>query len=449
MIDRADPRPDRWAQVWRVLASDRLLLIWLGLLAVAALAALWFPQAPRNAYRQEGGVEDWLTLVRPQLGRPADVLVSLGLLTVAQSAWLRMVAAGTALTLALRLFDAAHRLRGTATLTRPAFTHRLTVPGEPSAALDSVSARLDRDLHHHIEAEPHHRLIAHRPLGHLGSLLMMAGGLIIMVGWLWTQATGWELSQLRLTEDILASIAPGNLVLHLDALQVRWGDARTPTTAIGELILEGGDGPAGGALELGDGRLWHGIALHFDAVGPAVRIRGERADGVPLMLQTAASQPPTEELILPLPPDEGPRSFAAPEEGVVVQLEADWADSNPSISLRIYQGREGELVEDRTIEGRASIILDRAHFIFEVVPFAEITASRTPGTPVILAGAFLAVGGVALALAYPARLLHVVALARGGQSELVLSVGSRNDADRLTNLVRLLDPTQMEEAHED
>jgi hypothetical protein len=449
VIDRADSRPDRWAQVWRVLASNRLLLIWLGLLALAALAALWIPQAPRSAYQQDGGVEDWLTSVRPQLGRPADVLVALGLLTVAHSAWLRLVAAGTALTLTLRLFDAAQRLRGAAILFRPVITRRITVPGEPSAALDAVSAGLDRDLRHHIEDEPHHRLIAYRPLGHLGSLLMMAGGLIVMVGWLCTQATGWELSQLRLTEDIPASITPGNLVLHLDSLEVQWGDAETPTSATGELTLEGDDGVAGGALDLDDSRVWNGITFHFDAVGPAVRIKGETTDATPLLLQTAASQPPSEELILPLPPDEGPRSFAAPDEGVVVQMEAEWADSSPHINLRIYQGREGELVEDRTIEDRASIVLDNAHFILDVVPFAEITASRSPGTPLIIAGAILALGGIVLGSGYPARQLHVVALERGENSELVLSVGSKNDADRLTALVRHLDPIRMKEAHED
>jgi hypothetical protein len=449
VIDRAESRPDRWAHVWRVLASNRLLLIWLGLLALAALAALWIPQAPRSAYQQEGGTEDWLTSVRPQLGPPADVLVALGLLTVAQSAGLRVIAAGTALTLALRLFDTTQRLRGVSLRFRPAITQRLTIPGRPSAALDAVSARLDGDLRRHVELEPHHRLVAHRPLGHLGSLLMMAGGLVALVGWLWTQAAGWELSELRLTEDIPASVAPENLALHLAFLEVQWGDAEAPTSATGELILEGDDGAAGGALELDSDRVWNGIRFHFDAVGPAVRIRGERADGTPLLLQTAASQPPTEELILPLPPDEGPRSFAAPDEGVVVQMEAEWADSTPHINLRIYQGREGELAADRTVRDRASVVLDNARFFLDVIPFAEITASRSPGTPLLIAGAILALGGIALSIGYPAHQLQVVALDRGDLCDLVLSVGSQNDAARLTALADQLDPDRSQEGHED
>jgi hypothetical protein len=448
VIDRADSPPDRWAQAWRALASDRLLFIWLGLLALAALAALGIPQAPRSAYQKDGGVEDWLTSVRPELGRPADLLVSLGLLTVAHSPWLRLLAAGAALTLSLRLLDAAQGLRGTVTVFRPAVTQRLTVARVPSAALDAVCAYLDQSLRVRIENEPHHRLIAHRPLGHLGSLLLMTGGLAVMVGWLWTQAAGWESSELRLTEDIPAVIAREDLVLHLNALEVRWGDAEEPTSATGELTLEGGDGLAGGALDLDDGAVWNGIRFHFDQVGPAIRIRGEQSDGTPLLLQTAATQPPAEELTLPLPPDEGPRSFAAPDEGVVVQMESEWADSSPRINLRIYQGREGELVEDRTVGDQASIVLDNARFFLEVIPYAEITASRSPGTPLIIAGAVLVLGGIALALTYRTRQLYVVALDRGESSELVLAVGSRNDADWLAAIANSLDPTQQEGADE-
>lgn len=444
MIERADSRPDRWARIWGALASDGLLLIWLGLLALAATAALIIPQAPRSAYQQVGGVEDWLTSVRPALGRPADTLVALGLLTVTHSTWLRLIVGGAAITLALRMFDALQHLRGRFAAFVPRVSHRVTIPLGSTNAMDETSGLLDRTMTQRIEEVPQKHLLAQRPLGYLGSLLLSAAGLVAIAGWAWTQIGGWELSELRLTEDIAAAVQPTSRVLELESLEVQWGDVETPATAVGRLSFGDGDDSEDITVGLHKSQSRGGVTFDFSAVGPAVRISGERSDGSALKLQTAASQPPTEHLTLPLPPDGGSRSLAAPEEGVVVQLESEWAAGPPRIRVRIYQGREGELVEDLVVSDQASIDVNDAFFMLDVIPFAEFTVSRSPGAVLVIVGPVLALLGLVIMILYPAHQLHVVAADLGEQTTLVLGVSSRRSSRWLKSLVDRLEADHSE-----
>ncbi len=446
MTNRAASRSDLWAKAWKALASDRLLLFWLGLLALAALAAFWFPQAPRSAYQQDGGAESWLALVRPQLGRPADTWFALGFLSIARSAWLRLFLAGTALTLLLRAFDAAQRLTGFTNITRPAATHQLITPTEAAAALGIVGSQLERKLRYKIMDEPDHRLVAYRPLAQIGSLGVMLGGLIIIAGWLWTETTGWEVAELRLTEDMPAAIAPSNQTLSLDLFEVQWGSDDAPTTAWAKLVLQDDNAIATGQVDLSKAWHWQGITFRLTAVGPAIQVEGQGADGESLLLQTAAHRPPAKAITLLLPPEGGPRSFAAPDEGVVVQMETESAGDSPQIQLRIYQGQKGELVRDQVIDQEASIALENSNLTFNVIPYAQINASYTPGRSPLIAGVAVVLASALFSLGYPSRQLEVTALAQEENTELTFAAGRQGDLAWLIDLASCLDSKKVRDS---
>ena len=434
-----------WAKAWQVLVSDRLLILWLGFLALAGLLVLWFPQAPRSAYLQESGVERWLTGVRPQLGAPASTLMALGVLTVAQAGWFRVILAGIGLTLLLRTFDALHQLGNPTAPFRPAVSHSLTIKSEPPAALDVVQAMLDRrfrrNQQRYPDAEPHPRLVAFRPLAPVRTLCVTVGGLVVMAGWLWTQAAGWELANLRLTEDSPVTVALTEQTLRLEAFQVDWGDEEAPVSALARLALWDDELAANGEVDLNEGWRWQGVSYRLTAVGPAITVSGEGADEQPLMLQTAAHRPPVREVTLLLPPEDGPRSFAAPDEGIVIQVEAEPLITSPRIGLRAYQGREGELVEDQTINEAATVALNGARFFFDIVPYAEITASHTPGQALMIAGGVILLTGILLTLAGAGRpgRLEVIAAGRDGVTELTLNAPDHTGSAWMRNLARQLD----------
>jgi hypothetical protein len=184
-------------------------------------------------------------------------------------------------------------------------------------------------------------------------------------------------------------------------------------------------------VDLNEGWRWQGISYRLTAVGPAVTVSGEGADEQPLMLQTAAHRPPVREVTLLLPPEDGPRSFAAPDEGIVIQVEAEPLITSPRIGLRAYQGREGELVEDQTINEAATVALNGARFFFDIVPYAEITASHTPGQALMIAGGVILLTGILR--------LEVIAAGRDGVTELTLNAPDHTGSAWLRNLARQLD----------
>jgi hypothetical protein len=164
------------------------------------------------------------------------------------------------------------------------------------------------------------------------------------------------------------------------------------------------------------------------------------------MLQTAAHRPPVREVTLLLPPEDGPRSFAAPDEGIVIQVEAEPLITSPRIGLRAYQGREGELVEDQTINEAATVALNGARFFFAIVPYAEITASHTPGRGLMIAGCVILLTGIVLTLVGAGRpgRLEVIAVGRDGVTELTLNAPDHAGSAWLGNLARQLDSERRE-----
>jgi hypothetical protein len=423
--ERTDRGPDRWVRAWLALTSNWLLIVWLGLLAFAGLVALWFPQVPRSAYTAERGLESWLTGTRAELGSPTDLFLVLGFLSVERSVWFRVILAGTGLSLILRAIDSL------TTLLRPGrrladrfLAQTLVLPVEMPAALGKIEAHLRREFELDVEHDAEgHRVAASRPLAPLGPLLVSLGGLLLIGGWTWTQAAGWQASNVFVTDRIPAAVTPADGTLTLEDFEVEWQDGATVGQAHGRLHFANARQDESGEISLDSPWRWQSMTYDLTSVGPAVHVTGAGPGGRPLLLQVAASRPAAEQITLALPADDNLRSFAAPEEGIVVQVEAVTGERSPAIHLRVYLGQAGELVEDRVTDAQAFVLIGGTRLSLTVIPFAHITASYTPGRPLGISGFVLVVAGAILALAYPRHDVKVVA--ESGEDTTVLTVAVR------------------------
>ena len=212
-------------------------------------------------------------------------------------------------------------------------------------------------------------------------------------------------------------------------------------------MLQDDNAIATGQVDLSKAWHWQGITFRLTAVGPAIQVEGQGADGESLLLQTAAHRPPAKAITLLLPPEGGPRSFAAPDEGVVVQMETESAGDSPQIQLRIYQGQKGELVRDQVIDQEASIALENSNLTFNVIPYAQINASYTPGRSPLIAGVALVLASALFSLGYPSRQLEVTALAQGENTELTFAAGRQSDLAWLVALASCLDSKKVRDTN--
>ncbi len=401
MTVTAAQRPDLWARAWQFLNSNGLLAAWLVLFLFSGVVFLWFPQAPRSAIAVDGGMEDWLISVRPRLGNATDTVHALGLLSVERAIWFRLLVAGASLTLLIKTMDAADRLLRpipSAGLTRSQ-TISLQTPADAVPAL--LKQTLDRRFRMNLwEQDGISRLVADVPLHYLGTLLLSGGGLLMAAGWLWAQTAGWEMAPIRLTEGASATVQTTGRELTLDQLHIEWGEnAKLAAAACHLSLWDDGQQVAAGTINLAQDWRQEGITHYLSDIGAALHAHGQASSGEPLLLQTAANRSPVEVLTLQLPPDDSLRSFAVPDQGMVVQAEAVAPGGQPQIRIRVYQGQEGELATDTTFSDQTSILVNGSQLNLSVLPYAEFTVSYTPGRPVVAIGALLAAAGLAVAVA--------------------------------------------------
>lgn len=392
MISTKAPKTNLWAHAWRVLTSNLFFTIWLGLLGLLALLTLWLPQVPRGLATGSAELESWLNSVPPRLNLPARQLYELGLLTLTQSNWFRLLIAGASLTFLLRAFDALERLSAAVAVARGG---RSRISGGDQEASEETQTEGQDGEASRQDSPP----AAAALFPAIGSALAMVGALLAIAGWAWTDRAGWGYAQLALVEGESLVLEPTGNTLHLARLTVQWNSEGSRPAVSSELVVANGGITETARLGLQDNWRWHRVTYRLNEVGPALTATGTDAQGAALALQTAADRPAATQLTIPLSAAEGPRSFAAPDQGVVVQVYPQSTTGPPSLRLRAYQGRAGELVADQVLTNTARLNLEDSSFDLRVVPFARISVWHSPGFELTWSGIGLAAAGFALALA--------------------------------------------------
>lgn len=90
--------------------------------------------------------------------------------------------------------------------------------------------------------------------------------------------------------------------------------------------------------------------------------------------------------------------------------------------------------------------MNGARFFFDILPYAEITASHTPGRALMITGCVILLTGILLTLAGAGRAgrLEVIAVGRDGVTELTLNAPDHTGSAWLRNLTGQLDSERRE-----
>ncbi|MEJ2207733.1 MAG: cytochrome c biogenesis protein ResB, partial [Anaerolineae bacterium] len=289
-----ESRPEPLSVLWRVLAAPQTLLVLAGLLALLLALASLVPQIPAQALNDP---QAWLASQPASVGRRGGIVSSLGLYNVYHGLAFRLLLALLALTVFVRLVDAAELAwraagwsmarppggAGQAGRGAPAWpTYAPRVSISSPLSLDEVSTRLGAFLDRHgyrhkqLAGEAPARWLASRrpallwaqPLGY-AALLVAAAGLAISGYWGWQDAAWRPL--------------PGDmrLVGHGSAYGLRLDDFEMQTDEQGHLAgytsrvswLEGTGVAAEAVVTAHRPATFEGLTLHQLGYLPSVRVR--------------------------------------------------------------------------------------------------------------------------------------------------------------------------------
>lgn len=400
---------------------------------------LWYPQAPRNIYLTDSSLSSWLDIIRPEIGSSAGNLLDLGLLTISRTIWFRILLAGTALTLLVRLADAVQATFGFPELGD--YTKTGTAADDAESLLQITKSWLGKNYRiNKCENEEGKEigLEAIRPLGSIGSLCIAIGGLVFLAGWIWSDIGGWAYPGIRLTNNMTVGSPDGKTSLTWVSSSEDWAELQNSTQVDGNIHAIQGDISSSG--ELGSTRGWHwrGVDYRLDSIGPAVHAEGQDSNGNPLALQTTAGQSPSDELTLSLSMIDDLKSFASLDKGIVIQLGLEQVDGKPQVRVRAYQGQEGELITNQLIDQSITLEINNSVFMLSVIPYAQITAIYSPGKPLMIIGLVIALAGVILSVTYRPRHMRLTVIDQHELLQVTLQTSQVKDAAWLDSLADYL-----------
>ncbi len=417
-------RGDAWVRLWHVAASDRLALLWIGLISLSLLLSALLPQVPAAALNDPGELARWLATVRPQLGPAAEALLNLGLLNVSRAPWFHLLLAGAAFSLLVRLYTQAEALLQGRALPEAHVPdsffaepqpHRIEqVTAAPEAVVDTLAAALAR-RGYRVRTEAGaaaHYLVADRPLAPLGPVLLHLGALVILLGAGWNALAGWEQPNVTLPpgQAVSAGSHSPPYTLRLENTSPQ-GDAQIAILAQGTPVAR---------RTIAPGATWWsgGLGVHTTGQGLSVRLSGTDANGAAVMLLAAPGATPTHTLTLLMTAEQPEPLAFAPAQALALQAEAR---GNSSVHLRALRGTAAQPVAEDDITDHGDLTIDETRYEVSVAPYVIVDLSYLPGRLALLGGGVLAVLGlVAWALYRPNR-LRALAATEGGATVLKLA----------------------------
>lgn len=418
LIPAATPRGDTWARLWRFAASDRLALLWLALIGLSLLLMAALPQAPAAALDNPAEFTRWLATVRPRFGSATALLLNLGLLNVSHTPWFRLILAGAAFSLLVRLYNAVEALRQARALPNvrapdsffadPQPNRIEQVVSAPPAAIEALAAQL-RQRGYRVRTEAGaaaHYLAADRPLAPLGPALAHVGLLVVLLGAAWNAVSGWEQAGITLPPGETVTAGRGSTY----ALRLEGALSQEDSAAAQIAMLANGAPVAQRSLTPGATWWFGGTGVRLTSRGPAVQLSGSDDSGAPVMLLAAPGATPAPTLTLLVTADRPDPSAFAPAQALALQAEARGAST---VRLRALRGTAGELVAEDVITGQGALTVDEVRYQVSVAPYVTVDLIYLPGRLVLLAGGALAALGLLAWAVYRPRRLWALAATEG------------------------------------
>lgn len=417
------PTSDLWTRLWRVAASDRLAILWVMLVGLSLALMALLPQMPGAALDDPAEQARWLVAVRAQLGPATETLLNLGLLAIRQAPWFRLILAGAAFSLLLRLYGYVEALQQgreppSAQVPDSFFgdpsshrSERTTLP--PAQVIQALAARLKR-RGYRVRTEAGgaaHYLVADRPLAPLGPLLAHLGLVLVLLGAAWNAIAGWEQAELPLPPGQVVSAGRGpSIELRLEGVSPQ-GQAQITR-------LVGGEPVAQGSLAVGTTWWMGGLGVRLGRQAPAVQFSASDARGVAVMFLAAPGATPVPSLTLLVTPDRPEVSAFVPAQALALQAEGRGAST---VRLRALRGTAGELIAEEEISGQKTVTIDEVRYQVNVTPYVTVALLYLPGRLVVIGGGLLTVLGVLGWGLYRPRRVRALAALEGGATLVKLA----------------------------
>lgn len=407
----AEPRADPWRTIWNGLTSNTLLVAVLLAMALVFALAAWLPQSPDSA-SDPVAFSRWRGDTQTRFGSSFGLLQQSGLFSLERGPILRLLIAGLALCLSLRLVESIQSTWRARRSPQPPRHAPLEITTDQS--LDDIAARL-RKQRFRVAAEGGAVCADLFPLANAGQIALYLGGLLIIAGLAISSATGWHASNVTL--GLGQRVPFGHSTpysLRLDALD---------PGLIGRItLLKEADVVAEGRLAVGQPLRQGDLAVFLTGSGPAIRANATFTDGQLLRLQASAASAPAAELLFLLTRDEPDWYVGAPEVGLVVRVSRGTGNSQ-LIHAQVYRSKTGSIAFEGDVPSETLVSVENAKFALRPEAFAVLIVARDTGLPATLIGAGILALGLVLVAFWPVRRLAALVDAGGikllGEADLV------------------------------
>ncbi len=445
---------DPIAALWRILASRRLTVAVVLLLALLISLSLVFPQLSPAVRSDPMAYGRWLAALRQRYGGTADIVRQLGL-TDLRGSWLsRLLLAVIALELvtvvAEQLGDWIRTRRDDAWWEAEPPRQIRPLPAEvPECELlpalgalvqeEALELSLSEGSLPAVLRRRASRKALWRIVPHLAALLFL-GGLLVNERW------GWREEDISLGPGQAYSLAHGDeIVVVNEQMTIQSGHDGTLQGWQTVLLLQRDGQTVGKGIVAPTQPLRYGWLLFTQpALGPAIRLTAQDEQGQPLLVQTLSGADALEQASVLRFRDPGEEGyFALPARNLTFRLTyyeqlPQQGKSGPVFHVQAYRGGQMMPIWEAFLDESATWTLDRMTLTMGRTYYALLTIDFAPGRPLELLGILGVLTGV-IALLWQAPRAAVVsfAMCNGRLQSLLYYLGTMPDANAEEWFVRL------------
>ncbi|MEN8098119.1 MAG: hypothetical protein ABFQ89_03505 [Chloroflexota bacterium] len=405
------------SRAWRILTSPRLLLVWIILILLFVLTAQLIPQIPKYALSNPVGIENWLSANRSRLGGFGDFLISIGALSIGQSVWLRLILAGTLLSLILVSYETLCGLVGISPSQQTLTVRTVSSPHSPGETLDRFVSHL-RPSKTVTSLGDGSKWFGNQ-LGSILRLVILIVAMLSILAFFWNNIAGWQTEPTVLLPGITVLKLPSGSSAVLDQLNIEWQLNPEETIAQAHLKVspEYSKDLEGIALESSSYR--RGVQYNFLDVGVSLSVRVVDSEKQPVTIQSLSRSQDQDSAEIILVPNEGPQAFSIIDQDIVVLVEVVEAQSG-MVQCRIYKGQAGDLFLERTFSSDTVISANGVDIQFESGAYGVVQATYSPGRLMMIAGLALIFMAALITIALRPRevLLQVRELDGGSETRI-------------------------------
>ncbi len=411
-----------WRRLWRFFGSLRLAVILLIAVTVVSLLGTLFPQlAPEVASDSQASAR-WLAMAREKYGALAGPYEALGLFNLYRSPGFALLIAAlilNTLVCTIRRFKATWR----AISARPkvampdSFYFPPRVGGDQGGA--RIACRASLALAQEADAADavlqgaltrrRYRVLAEERQGatylyadrnrwaRLGTLVTHLGVAVIVLGFVWSQGSGWREPAVALGPGELYQVGHGHrFQVRCDGFEVeRYPDGLPRDYRARLTVLQGSSEVVSKNVRVNDPLSYRGVGFYLSSYGPAARVRAYDALGESLPLQEAGGG----EAVLNFAGEGEGRDLLIPS--LDLALHVVFYYEGPALFVQATRG--GQVVFADFVRDGEAVELADARFEFALDRYVVLQVVSDPGFKLVIFAAFLVMAGLIVSLYFPHR----------------------------------------------